>query len=294
MKSTSQGEPKCNLPITFSLEKSYNLSLPIDLPLGWDRTGRLGYTKIMPEKNYLQNTIFAFLASAAWMICSTFTHAQTMLDLSQFKQEHLITQNLGADTGDISIYVSFPNWFGNAGYCPIRVRVVPRKGRIFKFSGQLQVVIGSQYYSGEGYDRRVVINVPIENGNSEAIGEVLGNFLLKNSGRFGNHFTISAKLNGRKLSGQQVIVYRGNTANANNGFKSLSLISKESSQLDSNRLDALTEMAVTGNWFSQAMCTDNVLRWGAYGDVATMPSNWLYLSSRWVHLGLLYKNPQLS
>ena len=229
----------------------------------------------MPDKNYLQNAVFVFLTIAVWMVCTTPAQAQ-MLDLSQFKKEHLITQNTGGDTGDVSIYVSFPNWFGNAGYCPVRVRVVPRKGLLFKFSGQLQVVISSLYFGG-GSDRRVVIDVPIENGNSEANGEVLGNFLLDKRGRFGNQFMISAKLNGRKLSGQQVVVYSGNTANINNGFKSLSLISKESSQYDSNRLEALAEMAETGNWFSHVRCTESLL-WGAYGDVATMPPNWLYLS----------------
>ncbi len=158
----------------------------------------------MPRFDYSKNVVFVCLILAAWMNCSTQAQSQ-MLDLSQFRREHLITQNLGGDTGELSIYVSFPNWFGNSGYCPVRVRVVPRKGLKFKFNGQLQVVINSTYYNSAA-ERRVVIAIPIENGNSEATGEILGNFLFESQSRFSNQFTISAKLNGRKLTGQNIHV----------------------------------------------------------------------------------------
>ncbi len=232
---------------------------------------------IMPRFDHFTNVVFVCLILAAWMNCSTIAQSQ-MLDLSQFKREHLITQNLGGNTGELSIYVSFPNWFGNSGYCPVRVRIVPRKGLKFKFNGQLQVVINSTYYN-LGTERQVVIDIPIENGNSEATGEILGNFLFESQSRFNNQFTISAKLNGRKLTGQNIHVYSANTASISNGFKSLVLISNESSLHDSNRLEALAEMAQSGNWFSQEKCTDSVLRSGAYGHVEKMPVNWLYLSS---------------
>ncbi len=233
----------------------------------------------MPRFDHLTKVIFVCLLLAAWTIFST--HAQSqMLDLSQFKQEHLITQNLGGDTGELLIYLSFPNWFGNSGYCPVRARVVPKKGLKFKFNGQLQVVIDSTYYNATAA-RKVVIDLPIESGNSEATGEILGNFLFESQIRFNNQFKISAKLNGRKLAGQNIHVYSGNTANTSNGFKSLVLISNETSEHDStgNRLEALEEMVQSGNWFSQTQCTDSVVRSGSYGHPGKMPSNWLCLSS---------------
>lgn len=201
------------------------------------------------------------------------------LDLSQFKREHLITHGLGGETGDVSIYVSFPNWFGRPGYCPVRVRVVPRKGLTFKRDGALRLIMGSSIYS-EGTDAKTCVDIPIENGTSEAKGEMLGNFLLEGNGLSGfrrNQFGITATLNGRKLSGQRAYVYNGRAGGRE--CKNLILISTESSKDDSRRQEALAEMSQTGNWFSQESFAEGVQQASAFGDIRNMPSNWLLLSN---------------
>ena len=208
------------------------------------------------------------------MVGPTASHAQ-QLDLSQVKREHLITNSRNGETGDISIYLSFPNWFGEKpGYCPVRVRVVPSKGLKFKNDGLLRVKIGSKVYS-RGADRPKVIEIPIQSGASEATGEILGNFFLE------TYFGITASLNGRKLVGQQVNVYIAavTAARAGKECKNLILISKESSKEDIRRLEALAEMAQTGNWFSQEKYFLANNHTAAYCDVRNIPSNWLCLSS---------------
>ncbi len=233
---------------------------------------------ILSEKKYFCCSIRLFLLLSAWIFCSIVGQAQNV-DLSQFKREHLITHGIGGDTGDVSVYVSFPNWFGRPGYCPVRVRVVPRKGLTFKRDGMLRLIMGSSIYS-EGTDAKTCVDIPLESGESEARGEILGNFLLGNSGLSGfrrNQFGITATLNGRKLHGQRVYVYNGRTANRE--CKNLILISEETSKDDSRRLEALAEMAETGNWFSQETFADGVQQTSAFCDVRNMPSNWLLLSS---------------
>ena len=208
------------------------------------------------------------------MVCPIASQAQ-QLDLSQFKREHLITNSRIGETGDVSIFLSFPNWFGEMpGYCPVRVRVVPSKGLKFKNDGLLKVRIGSSYYSGAA-NRPAVVEIPIHSGTSEASGEILGNFF------FGTYFGITSSLNGRKLLGQQVQVYSNAAAAAKTGreCKNLILVSKESSTEDVRRLEALAEMAQTGHWFSQEKHFLANKHIAAYCDVRNMPSNWLCLSS---------------
>ena len=68
-------------------------------------------------------------------------------------------------------------------------------------------------------------------------------------------------------------------ANTKNECKNLILISKESSKTDVRRLEALAEMAETGNWYSQEKHLLATLHTAAYCNVGNMPPNWLCLSS---------------
>ena len=139
--------------------------------------------------------------------------------------------------------------------------------------------MGSSIYM-EGTDARTCVDIPIEAGASEATGEIIGNFLLESNGLTGfrrNQFGITATLNGRKLNGQRVYVY--NSRAGSGECKNLILISAESSKDDSRRLDALAEMVQTGNWFSQETIADGVQQTSAFGDIRTLPANWLLLSS---------------
>ncbi|MCY2985875.1 MAG: hypothetical protein NTY15_19790 [Planctomycetota bacterium] len=199
------------------------------------------------------------------------------VDVGLFKNEHLITNSINGETGDVSIYVSFPNWFGEPGYCPIRVRVVPRKGLLFKQSGMLKVTIGQDYYSSFG-TKGVVVEIPIEKGKGEATGELLGNFLIESAASRGYQFGISAKLNDRKLSGQSTYIYNSRGIGVNT-CKSLVLISDETSKDDVRRMEALAEMGRTGNWFSQEQFVTQSSQSSSYCDVRNMPWNWLCLST---------------
>ena len=199
------------------------------------------------------------------------------VDIGQFKNEHLITNGLNGETGDVSIYVSFPNWFCEPGYCPVRVRVVPRKGLVFKQSGLLKVTMGQNYYSSFS-TKGVVVEIPIETGTAEATGEVLGNFLLEPSASRGYQFGFSAKLNDRKLSGQNSYVFNSRGVGVN-GCRSLVLISNETSKDDSRRMEALAEMGKTGNWFSQTQFVSQSSHSTSFCDVRNLPANWLCLSS---------------
>ena len=125
------------------------------------------------------STFLALAILVLWQPFATYAVAQNALNLDQFRREHLITSGVGDDTGNLGIYVSFPNWFGKAGYCPIEVRVVPRKGVQFKENGELKLVIGTGYGFSpfEDSNRQVIISIPIEAGQTEVKKEILGNFL---------------------------------------------------------------------------------------------------------------------
>jgi hypothetical protein len=225
----------------------------------------------------LERVLHPFLISLAlfWFIgferVST-ALGQGYLDLANYKSEHLITHGIG-QTGDISIYLSFPNWFAkSAGYCPIRVRVVPQKGLVFKSDGMLQLSISSGQRVSEG-GPRTVLEIPIEQGATEARGEILANLFDIQI------FNLSAKLNGRKLSGQRLYSYnRATGANQNLQNRDLVIISSSTAKADRNRQAALSEMKRTGNWFSQAEYIAGATSLGSYADAVTFPTNWLYLS----------------
>jgi len=219
------------------------------------------------------NACWCVIIACAWLHCHGYAQSQN-LDIGQFKKEHVITDSFNHDTGDVSIYVSFPNWFGQSGYCPFRVRVVPRKGLLFKESGQLKVLIGQNYYSSFN-PSGVVVEIPIEKGTAEATGEVIGNFLIEATATRKYQFGISTFLNGKRLNGQQAYLY--NSRAVTEGCRSLILISQESSKDDAHRREALAEMAISGNWFSQEAF--NSTNSSSYCDVRNMPGNWLSLSS---------------
>jgi len=218
------------------------------------------------------------MITCAWFFCCGYARAQ-LIDLSQFKNEHLITSGANGETGDVSIYVSFPNWFGQPGYCPVRVRVVPRKGLQFKKTGQLKVTIGQNIYAS--FDTKgVVVEIPIKKGTGVATSEVLGNFLIESTATRGYSLTISAKLDGKRLSGHSAQLYNGRSGTTGDeGCKSLVLISEESSKDEIRRMEAMAEIARTGNWFSQEAFASQSLHSSAYCDVRNIPSNWLCLSS---------------
>ncbi len=238
-----------------------------------DGIERSTQTNIVPTITHRVTPIRLFTFLVVWMVGSIGQAQQ--LDVSKFKREHLITNSRMGETGDVSIYLSFPNWFGRRpGYYPIRVRVVPSKGLNFKGDGMLKVNVGESYYYGNRESRKAVVEIPIESGTSEATGEILANLFAE------NYFGIKATLNGRKLIGQEVRVYNNmGAANVKNECKNLILISKESSKADVRRLEALAEMAETGNWYSQEKHLQATLHTAAYCNVGNMPPNWLCLSS---------------
>lgn len=232
-------------------------------------------SKTMETPNRPNVCCYLWIAFVLSLFCGNLGAQQ--VDVGQFKNEHLITNSFNGETGDVSIYVSFPNWFCEPGYCPIRVRVVPRKGLIFKQSGLLKVTIGQNYYSSFS-TKGVVVEIPIEKGTGEATGEVLGNFLIEPTASRGYQFGFSAKLNDKKLSGQSSHVYNSRGLGVN-GCKSLVLISNETSKDDSRRMEAIAEMAKTGNWFSQTQFISQSSQSKSYCDVRNLPTNWLCLSS---------------
>lgn len=232
------------------------------------------------RKGFLSFVFRAFVVFATLSGIQTSAFAQN-LNLTQIQREHLIT--MGSDvqaTGNLSIYVSYPNWFGKPGYCPVRVRVVPRKGMQFKENGQLQVIFGiGSYNPNLSYkpNRQIIVDVPLEAGTSEATGEILGNFINGDQiSRFEMQY-VYAKLNGRKLRAQNAYFWGGGGANTSE-CKYLILISTESAKDDSRRLDAIDEMEKTGNWYSQEANVRSVGYSIAYADVRKLPTNWLELS----------------
>jgi hypothetical protein len=229
----------------------------------------------------IQGSPWLFLSAflACFLPFSNTARAQ-FRNQGQFQREMLITQGVGEETGNLAIYVSYPNWFGKPGYCPLRVRVVPRKGLSFKTDGQLKVSFGLGFY-GSNYEpsRQVIVDIPIEAGTTEAVGEILGNFFSSHQVNRNEWLSVSARLDGRKLRGQGTSMYGIGGANSSFDCKYLTLISPESAKNESRRLDAIAEMEETGNWFSQESNQRFTGYSVAYANVHRMPTNWLYLSS---------------
>lgn len=253
---------------------------PAELGIGSARASPSRHKQCCLSPNSLT---FAFLVVAivALLGISPSSVCAQNFNLAQVTREHLITQGVGEETGNLAIYVSFPNWFGRSGYCPIRVRVVPRKGLQFKQDGQLKVIVGVGNYSpfsSTEPNRQIVVEVPIEAGTSEAYGETLGNLLIGSNSSRWELVNVFAKLNGRKLRSQNASIYSGGGAN-NYECKNLILISEESSKDDSRRSEALAEMKETGFWFSQEAFVRSSGSSVAYCDVRNMPSNWLFFTS---------------
>lgn len=221
----------------------------------------------MSSRSFAQRSLAFVLAVCFWISSLCELQAQFQ-DLSQIKSEHLITNSLAGPTGDLTIYVSYPNWFARqSGYCPIRVRVVPKKGLAFKQDAELRIKIGNAIHRGGG--QKVVVVVPIRAGESESTTEMLGNFIS-------NYLSFETSLNGRVLNGQMAVLY--NRGQNNEECKNLILISRESSALDRKWSAALQEMDKTKNWFSQESNTPGVRYSSVYADVDKLPDNWLALS----------------
>jgi len=198
--------------------------------------------------------------------------SQGYLDLSKVQPEYLITNSSQGDTGGLSIYVSFPDWFSRtAGYCPIRVRVVPTKGLVFKSDGVLRLNIGTgNRVSQEGPCS--VIEVEIKQGASEARSELLANLFETQM------ITFYATLNGRKLNGQKSYCFNRGNSDVSQFGHSMAIISQATSKNDTKRRAALAEMTKTGNWFTQEEYFSSTSRKGIYADASRLPSNWLAMS----------------
>ena len=198
-------------------------------------------------------------------------NAQGAIDLSQNANEYLITQRTGS-TGDIFIYVSVPEWTGyKAGYCPVYVRVVPQRGAVFKSDGNLKVHFANgQYFSETG--TQAVLDIAIEQGVSEARGEVLANMFDTQV------VNIFATLNGQRLSGQKVYAYNQLGFSGASNAPSLVVFSKELSRLDPRRKTAKDDFEKTGRWYSQSETRLFGANKPIYADSKRLPNNWLYLS----------------
>ncbi|MEQ1825688.1 MAG: hypothetical protein ABL921_07060 [Pirellula sp.] len=194
---------------------------------------------------------------------------QGYLDLSKFKAEHVITHGNGP-TGDLTIYFSAPNWFAkSAGYCPIHFRVIPQKGLAFKSTGILKISISSSDRISEN-GPRVVIEIPIEQGATEARGEVLAN-LMDNQ-----LMNLSVTLNGRRLGGHRL--YYWPPRNQTQLYRDLVIISLASSTGDRKRQAAMDEMNKTGKWYSQTEFITGTSNIGSFADATKLPNNWLNYS----------------
>jgi hypothetical protein len=191
--------------------------------------------------------------------------------MSTVKQQHWITQNAGqmsAQTGDLKINVSFPNWFAkNAGYCPIHFQILPQKGVVFRDDAVVQITIGG--YGGNSAGTQVEIT--LEKGMPEAVSDVI----IYNEMSSG--VQIQTRLNGRLLQGQSTYFYTG--ANDNDAFQNVIVVSKETPRLGRKALAALEEMATTGKWYSQLEYYEAMFHRGVYADANRLPTNWLELSS---------------
>ena len=198
-------------------------------------------------------------------------NAQGAIDLSQNATEYLITQRSGA-TGDIFIYVSVPEWMGyKAGYCPVHVRVVPQRGAVFKTDGNLKVHFANgQYFSETG--TQAVLEIAIEQGTSEARGEILANMFDTQV------VNIFATLNGQRLSGQKVYAYNQLGFSGTSNAPCLVVFSKDLSKLDPKRKIAKEDFEKTGRWYSQSENRMIGANKPIYADSERLPNNWLYLS----------------
>ena len=197
--------------------------------------------------------------------------AQGAIDLSQNATEYLITQRSGS-TGDIFIYVSVPEWTGyKAGYCPVNVRVVPQRGVVFKTDGNLKVHFANgQYFSETG--TQAVLEIAIEQGTSEARGEILANMFDTQV------VNIFATLNGQRLSGQKVYAYNQLGFSGASNAPSLVVFSKDLSRLDPRRKSAKEDFEKTGRWYSQSETRMFGANKPIYANSELLPNNWLYLS----------------
>ena len=198
--------------------------------------------------------------------------SQGYLDLNTVQPEYLITNSSLGATGELSIHVSFPDWFSrSAGYCPVRFRVVPSKGLVFKSDGVLRLKICTGDRVSEDGPCSVV-EVKIEQGASEARGEILANMFETQI------ITFYATLNGRKLNGQKTYCFNRGRSDISQFGHSMAIISQATSKNDQKRRAALAEMSKTGNWFSQEEYFSNTGYKGLYADASKLPSNWLALS----------------
>jgi hypothetical protein len=229
------------------------------------RRDLLAHSKRISPMRWCLACVLLWFSPAVW--------GQGYVDFSKPKSEHLITHGRGA-TGDVFIYISFPNWFSaHAGYCPVYVRVVPQKGLVFKSDGVLRFSVSpGPPYRESGSQSSV--DIPIVQGTSEARGELLANNATT------SYINFFATLNGRKLSGQRVYAYnQGFGGNGTISGRDLVIISSASSQADSHRWAALLEMKRTGKWFSQTEFNNGPNSLSSYADATQLPANWLYLSS---------------
>jgi hypothetical protein len=199
---------------------------------------------------------------------------QVQIDLnSSTNGEYLITNSLN-ETGNVDIYVSMPDWIMESGYCPVHVRVVPRRGRVFKTDGTIEVQIANGYFRSESGPRSI-ITVPLEQGASEAHGEMLANIYAQSG------IAIEARLNGLRLRGQLAYIWSNRFGGARPaGKKNLTIVSSESVSFDRRKRSALTAMRNNGRWYA------GTSEEGYLADAEKLPTNWLeYNHYRGISIG---------
>jgi hypothetical protein len=140
---------------------------------------------------------------------------------------------------------------------------------VFKSSGLLRISLAASDRVAES-GPRVIVDIPIEQGETEAKAEVLANMF---DTQLVNLFVT---LDGRKLSGQRL--YFWSNRGQSQSYRDLIVISASTSTNDRKRQAALDEMKKTGKWFSQAEHLINAGSISSFADAAQMPANWLYLS----------------
>lgn len=199
------------------------------------------------------------------------SQGQVAIDLSQNVSEFLITQNFGA-TGDVLIYVSVPEWTGyKAGYSPVSVRVIPKRGGVFRSDGRLKVHFANgQYFSESG--TQAVLELALEQGAPESRGEILTNMFDTQV------VNIFASLNGQRLGGQKVYAYNQLGFTGVSAEPSLVIFSKDVSRSDIRRKNAKEDFERTGRWFSRSEPKTVGMNQPIYADATKLPSNWLEFS----------------